>query len=194
MPEATKQFVAYLNSPGFIEELEEITGVQNLHGDPELRGGGIHAIGRGGFLKLHTDFNWHPSLNMHRRLNLLVYLNEPWESNWNGAVELWDEKVENKLFSLEPRLGNALIFETNDVSYHGHPDPLKTPDGIFRKSIAMYYYTPSRPNSDVRLGKSNMTNYVERPGETFTQDRMRRMRHKLQIKIKRIFYAITRRS
>ena len=100
MPPDTKKFLAYLNSQEFIDELEEITGISDLHGDPELRGGGVHAIGRGGFLKLHTDFNWHPSLNMHRRLNLLIYLNEPWESGWKGAIELWDESVTNKQFSL----------------------------------------------------------------------------------------------
>jgi hypothetical protein len=105
-----------------------------------------------------------------------------------------DENVEHRLFSLEPRLGNALVFETNDISYHGHPDPLETPEGIYRKSIAMYYYTPTRPLSDVRLGKSNMTNYAERPGETFTQDKIRRVRHRLQIMIKRLLHSFERRS
>jgi len=138
IPPVTRCLVAYLNSQEFIDVLQQITGIGELHCDSQLRGGGIHAIGRGGYLKLHTDFNWHPALNMHRRLNLLVYLNEPWDTNWRGEVELWDETVEHRLFSLEPRLGNALIFETNDISYHGHPDPLETPEGIYRKSIAMY--------------------------------------------------------
>lgn len=131
---------------------------------------------------------------MHRRLNLLIYLNDPWDAGWRGEVELWDENADKKLFSLEPRLGNALIFETNDISYHGHPDPLNTPDGIYRKSIAMYYYSPTRPDSDVKLGKSNMTNYVERPGETFEEDRLRRFRHKVQIKLKRLMHSLSGRS
>lgn len=192
MPPLTKKLVTYLNCQEFIKILEDITGIDNLHGDPELLGGGIHAIGAGGFLKLHTDFNWHPSLKMHRRLNLLIYLNEKWEPEWKGAIELWDEKVSNRVFSLEPRLGNALLFETSDISYHGHPDPLEAPVGVYRKSIAMYYYTHSRPDSEVRLGKSNMTNYVERPGELFTKDRFRRFRHKLQLGFKRFLYTILR--
>ncbi len=194
MPPASRGLVAYLNSQEFVDVLQEITGISDLHCDPQLLGGGIHAIGSGGFLKLHTDFNWHPALQMHRRLNLLVYLNEPWDPSWRGSVELWDENVKHRLFSLEPRLGNALVFETNDISYHGHPDPLETPEGIYRKSIAMYYYTPTRPLSDVRLGKSNMTNYVERPGETFTQDKVRHVRHRLQIMIKRLLYSFERRG
>ncbi len=60
-------------------------------------------------------------------------------------------------------------------------------------SIAMYYYTPSRQKK-VRLGKSSMTNYVERAGERFANDRLRRIRHKLQIKIKRVLHVFVRRS
>lgn len=85
MPERTRAFVKYLNSQEFLSVLETISGIHGLHADPDLRGG-IHAIGRGGFLKLHTDFNWHSKLAMHRRLNLLVYLNEHWERGWQGGL------------------------------------------------------------------------------------------------------------
>jgi hypothetical protein len=37
-----------------------------------------------------------------------------------------------------------VVFSTDASSYHGHPDPLTTPDGITRKSLALYYYTASR--------------------------------------------------
>jgi len=40
--------VAYLNSQEFIDVLQQITGIGELHCDSQLRGGGIHAIGRGG--------------------------------------------------------------------------------------------------------------------------------------------------
>jgi Rps23 Pro-64 3,4-dihydroxylase Tpa1-like proline 4-hydroxylase len=185
MPETVSRLISYLNSSGFLELLTSITGIRDLHPDPELRGGGVHAIGNGGFLKLHTDFNWHSGLQMHRRLNLLIYLNDNWSADWNGQVELWNESCSERVFSLEPSLGNALLFETSDISYHGHPDPLQCPEEIFRKSIAMYYYTPSRPNEEIRFGKSEMTNYVERPGEKFESDKFRRARHKLQLLIKR---------
>lgn len=186
MPEITSSLVKYLNSDKFLKLLTEITGIKDLKPDPELQGGGVHAIGAGGFLKLHTDFNWHSGLQMHRRLNLLVYLNTDWLSKWNGQVELWNESCSEKIFSLEPSLGNALLFETSDISYHGHPDPLECPEGVFRKSIAMYYYTVSRPREEILFGKSEMTNYVERPGERFKSDSVRRAKHRLQFQLKRI--------
>jgi hypothetical protein len=190
MPERTRDFIGYLNSPAFLEVLTEISGIADLHPDPELRGGGIHAIGRGGYLKVHTDFNWHSGLSMHRRLNLLIYLNENWQSDWNGAIELWSPDAGQRIFSLAPEIGNALLFETNDVSYHGHPDPLQCPEGTFRKSIALYYYTATRPRAGIVFGKSEMTNFVERPSEKFLDDRARRLRHRIQLQGKRIAHSL----
>lgn len=190
MPERTRAFIIALNAAPFLEVLSEITGIGDLHPDPELRGGGIHAIGRGGYLKLHTDFNWHRGLAMHRRLNLLVYLNENWQRGWNGNIELWSADARERIFSLSPDLGHALLFETNDLSYHGHPDPLQCPEGTFRKSIALYYYTPTRPAAGVRFGKSEMTNFVERPAEHFETDRVRRLRHRIELQAKRLAHSL----
>lgn len=192
MPGQTRDFITYLNSHAFLHVLSEISGIENLHPDPELRGGGIHAIGRGGFLKVHTDFNWHGGLSMHRRLNLLIYLNEKWQDDWNGRVELWSEDAKNRIFSLSPEMGNALLFETNDISYHGHPDPLLCPEGMFRKSIALYYYTSARPDAGILFGKTEMTNFVERPSEKFKDDKIRRIRHKVQLRAKRIAHLLKR--
>jgi len=61
--------------------------------DPYLEGGGMHCIGTGGFRKVHTDFNWHRKLRLHRRLNLLVYLNDDWNEEWGGDLELRDDRV-----------------------------------------------------------------------------------------------------
>lgn len=192
MPEHTREFVASLNAPPFLRVLSEITGIGNLHPDPELRGGGIHAIGRGGYLKLHTDFNWHRGLSMYRRLNLLVYLNENWQGGWGGDIELWSADARQRIFSVPPQIGHALLFETNDISYHGHPDPLECPEGVFRKSIALYYYTPTRPAADIRFGKSEMTNFVERPSEKFDVDRVRRLRHRFQLQAKKFAHFLKR--
>lgn len=56
----------------------------------------------------------------------------------------------------------CVIFETNEISYHGHPKPLKTPEGINRKSLATYYYTLTRPAGEA-VGEHN-TMYVNTEG------------------------------
>lgn len=194
MPFNTQSLVGYLNSQEFIRILEKITNINEIYGDPDLLGGGIHAIGRDGYLKLHTDFNWHPKLKMHRRLNLLIYINEVWDPQWNGNIELWDSNAKTRLLSMAPQLGNALLFETTDFSYHGHPDPLKCPNNVYRKSIAMYYYTQTRPPSQISFGRSEITNYVERPGETFESDGGRRLRNKVELSLKRVLYKLSLRG
>jgi hypothetical protein len=82
----TQDFVSACNSGPFLKALEELTGIPGLIADPYLSGGGQHQSGRGARLKVHSDFNVHPFLNLTRRLNMLVYLNEGWDSNWGGST------------------------------------------------------------------------------------------------------------
>ena len=42
--------------------------------------------------------------------------------------------------SVLPQINNAVIFRTDKESNHGFPDPLKCPENVSRKSIALYYY------------------------------------------------------
>jgi hypothetical protein len=58
-----------------------------------------------------------------------------------------------------PLLNHALIFETNEISYHGFPEPLRCPEGESRKSIALYYYTVD-PDPNF---KTRSTDYRSRP-------------------------------
>ena len=169
-PPKTRQLVEEMNSPPFIRWLEEVTGIKGLHPDPYLEGGGIHQIPPGGFLKIHTDFNWHRRLGMHRRVNLLLYLNEDWQEEWGGQLELWRESdissADGKaVASFAPLFNHMVIFSTTDFSYHGHPHKLSCPPDRTRNSIALYYYSEDRPQSEIRFGNSEMTNYRARPDE-----------------------------
>jgi len=46
-----------------------------------------------------------------------------------------------------PYLNHALVFNTDETSYHGYPDPIQCPDGVQRRSVALYYYTPEADSS-----------------------------------------------
>ncbi|HEX5694602.1 MAG TPA: 2OG-Fe(II) oxygenase, partial [Arenimonas sp.] len=49
-----------------------------------------------------------------------------------------------------PIFNRAVIFNTRSDTFHGHPAPLLVPDGVWRRSIAMYYYTSMRPEQERR--------------------------------------------
>lgn len=142
--------IHFLNSTHFLQHLEKITGIDNLQSDPYLHGGGLHLIKRGGKLDMHLDYSIHPKLQLERRLNLIIYLPKEWKSQWGGDLQLWNQNMTECVKRVEITPNRAVIFETGDLSYHGHPDPLTSPEGVTRNSIALYYLTKPRPNASTR--------------------------------------------
>jgi len=147
--ESTKDFFVFLNSNIFLEYLEDITGIYGLIPDVSLSGGGIHRSFDGGFLKLHTDFPYHPKFKFKRALNLLIYLNPEWKKSFGGQLKLTNSDGKIIYEDVDPIINRIVLFETSDKSFHGHPDVMKLPNNLSRDSLALYYYTPSYqdPNS-----------------------------------------------
>jgi hypothetical protein len=141
--EARKLF-HFFNSRPMLEFLEGISSIQGLIPDPYFVGGGYHETLRGGKLGIHADFRINEQLHLSRRMNVIIYLNKNWEKQFGGFLELWDRKMTAKVREVEPIFNRCVIFNTDEDSYHGHPDPLLAPDGVPRRSIALYYYTASK--------------------------------------------------
>jgi Rps23 Pro-64 3,4-dihydroxylase Tpa1-like proline 4-hydroxylase len=131
-------------SPEFLADLEHITGIRSILADEQLVGGGMHLTGSGGRLDVHVDFNLIEERQLHRRLNILLYLNPTWDDSWGGQIELWDKDVKRCHRSSVPILNRCLIFETSDISYHGVARVIGPPD-VVRRSFAAYYYTREAP-------------------------------------------------
>lgn len=156
----------FLNSAPFLEFLQTLTGIEEkLLPDPYYKGGGLHEIKPGGMLKVHADFNKHPTTHLDRRINVLIYLNKDWEDEYGGHFELWDEKMENCVTKVPPTFNTMAMFSTTDFSYHGLPDPLTCPPDRSRKSLALYYYTNGRPAHEVIQGQEkHSTIFKDRKG------------------------------
>jgi len=137
-----------LNSAQFLSFLEQMTGIEGLISDPYYVGGGLHETGRGGHLSIHADFNVQQKLKLIRRLNLILYLNKNWSDDYGGHLELWHRDMSGMARKVAPIMGRAVVFNTDSDSYHGHPDPLMAPPDVFRRSIALYYYTSPSTNLD----------------------------------------------
>jgi len=146
----TRAFMHFLNSAPFLEFIQSITGIdEKLLGDPYFIGGGLHEIKRGGVLKIHADFNKHKLTGLDRRVNVLIYLNKEWNEKYGGHFELWDAAMTECGQRILPTFNTLAIFTTTDFSYHGHPIPLNCPEAMSRKSLALYYYSNGRPDTEL---------------------------------------------
>jgi hypothetical protein len=155
-----------MNSKTLTQWLEQITGIKDILGDEELFGGGLHQSVKGAFLNVHVDYNIHPTTKYHRRMNVLVYMNKDWKEEYEGYLELWDLSggKMNQIARIAPAFNRCVIFETSEISFHGHPKPLNAPSGINRKSLATYYYTVDRPANEI--ASEHNTIYVNTEGAT----------------------------
>jgi hypothetical protein len=154
-----------VQSRAFLDLVGRITGIADLRYDPWYFGGGTHDNRDGQDLDPHIDFNRHPVDRSHRRLNLIVYLNPEWDEAWGGSLELHRDPraPDDEVRLVAPLFNRCVVFETNEVSWHGFSRISLPPDKrhLSRRSIALYFYTAERPAAE--LAASHSTVYVDRP-------------------------------
>jgi hypothetical protein len=163
---AYEELYGFISSKPFLEFMSQLSGIPDLLLDPKMFGGGTHENRHGQELDPHIDFNYAEDHGLHRRLNLIVYLNKDWKSEWGGAIEIHSNPREpevNRITAFEPLFNRAVMFETNEVSWHGFPR-IQLPEAErhrSRKSISIYLYTKDRPEGEI--APSHGTFYVQRP-------------------------------
>lgn len=138
-----------LQSEAFLQLVGRITGIDGLLYDPGYVGGGTHENTHGQGLAAHIDFNHLPGTGWHRRLNLIVYLNDEWSEQWGGCLDLhsdpWDGAAD-EVTRLVPAFNRCVVFETSEHSWHGF-EAIHLPEdkrGLTRRSVAIYLYTKHR--------------------------------------------------
>lgn len=157
---------AYLGCLEFLDIMSRLTGIADLQHDPKMYGGGTHENLHGQELDPHVDFNIDGPSGMHRRLNLLIYLNKGWREEWGGSIELHSNPRrpdENRVTAFAPIFNRAVVFETNEYSWHGFPviDLPPAHRHESRKCLSIYLYTRERPEAEI--APPHGTFYVQRP-------------------------------
>ncbi|MFN2426927.1 MAG: 2OG-Fe(II) oxygenase [Candidatus Binatia bacterium] len=161
-PPIISEIIRELNSPRFVALLSRLTGIDGLMADPDIEGGGMHQSWAGGFLNVHTDFTMHRAKpNWRRRCNLILYMNEGWDLQWGGALQLWDSRMRNNVETVDCILNRAVLFNTPNA-LHGFPDPLTCPPTQSRKSLQWYYYTADSAAETAAVA----TTYYARPADS----------------------------
>ena len=158
LPPASRRVFELINGGKFLNIVSKLTGINGLISDPYYDGGGINVIENNGTLAVHVDGTTQHRMQVCRRINAILFLNDNWDPSWNGYHEQWDfvnrdlspfdEKQEWKCVrKILPKKNRLYIFTTNDHSWHGHAGVLNVPEGVQRRSLIAYYYTNSRPDT-----------------------------------------------
>ena len=164
----TKDFFYYLSTPELTNIMRDITSIRNLEYDEYLHGAGLHNHPRYGRLNIHLDYEKHPISGKERRLNVILFMSKDWDPLWNGANELWDKDVTKCITKTHVKFNRAIIFKTNDISWHGLPDKIMCPDDVFRNSLAYYYVSPLNTlKTEENYRKKAM--FVKRPEDPFDE-------------------------
>ena len=154
IPDTIVDSIRVLNSSLFLKSVSEKFDIPKLMPDPYFTGGGLNVTVSGGLLDVHVDGNYHDASGLNRRINAILYLNPGWQEGWGGEFGLYDETGDKLIKKIAPIHNRLVIFDTNDKSFHGLPDPLNFPEGHARKSIILYYYTKDeRPSDQVTVNE-----------------------------------------
>lgn len=153
-PELTYKVFRELISEDFMGVLSNAIGVP-LYQDPGLHGGGWHIHGPGGNLNPHYDYSIHPKVGLQRKVNIIIYMSSDLQEEHGGHLGLWAHNATNSAPSelikvVQPKFNRAVIFDTTQNSWHGMCRPLTQPEGIYRKSLAIYYLTDPPADADRR--------------------------------------------
>ena len=135
------QLVSLVHSASFLYLLSEITGIWQLLPDPYLQGAGYAKMKRGDFFNVHSDRNIAYETGLSRRLAMIVFLNNSWDPEYKGQLELWNSDATRCDASIEPLYNRTVIFEVAFPNYHGVPAPIACPADRSRQSFIVYYHT-----------------------------------------------------
>jgi Rps23 Pro-64 3,4-dihydroxylase Tpa1-like proline 4-hydroxylase len=157
-----KNYFYFLSTDKVIQMFRKLTNIDNLTYDEYLHGAGLHCHPRDGRLNIHLDYEKHPYTGKERRINIIYFLNKDWNREWNGQNELWDENITKCVKKTDIKFNRAIIFKTNDISWHGLPEKICCPENMYRKSLAYYYISPLNSKKSEELYRKK-ARYVKRP-------------------------------
>jgi Rps23 Pro-64 3,4-dihydroxylase Tpa1-like proline 4-hydroxylase len=135
-----------LTSEIFINKLNDLTGLELIN-DNERMFWGIHTFTNDDKLDIHVDAGKHLPSGMHKAITLGIYLSKDWIDENYGNFEFWNgdnvNSVNPKIYychkKVLPIFNRCIIFENNNNSWHGAPEPCKCKNGEIRIFMTLSY-------------------------------------------------------
>ncbi len=179
MPDCFRDVFAKFQTQDHADHVASLMGISGLEPDPYLHGAGLHCMPPGGKLDMHLDYSIHPISGKERRVNLILFLNEVWKEEWGGELTFYAGDATGAQPSMVldppplkvlPKHNRAVLFETDDTSWHGVPYISHSAD--FRKTLAIYYVSEPTGKQKCRPKAT----YARVPGQQDPYDRLREIR------------------
>jgi hypothetical protein len=98
----TRTVMDHLKSPPALQWLEPVTAIDGLEADASFEGGGLRQMVRTENVSMNATFNTRQHTGQRRRLNLLVHLNEGWQQDWGGHLEVWAQDMSRRVSRVAP--------------------------------------------------------------------------------------------
>lgn len=132
LPIQTTELFKYLNCPYFLDQLTKLSGYEILE-DKSRNWWGIHIFNHNDKLDIHVDAGRHPVNGLKKLITLGIYFSYHWSSSNGGNIEFWkgtnasdnNAILDSCIVSIEPKFNRLILFECNDYSWHGAPEPCK---------------------------------------------------------------------
>lgn len=148
LPPELRGLLDELAGAAFLDFLGALTGRRDLIADPHYTGAGLIVSPPGGHLALHVDFNRDSARKLDRVVSALYYVPRVWDDAWGGELELWDRARTRCEVRIAPRRDRLVIVAFGEDHWHGHPAPLRCPEGELRVVIAAHYFAARAGQGD----------------------------------------------
>lgn len=176
-PRYTAKLFEILESEEFINKISQIVGIK-LYKDEYRHFWGIHKYDDQDYLDIHVDAGIHPKNKMKKQVTLGIYLSKDMSESNNGHLELWSgdnsshhyAKIFKKNVSIAPLFNRLILFECNDYSWHGNPNPVICKNGEKRIFVTLSYLSEEH-KSGKYLNNRQKAFFVPRPEDPYDENK-----------------------
>ena len=135
-----QRFIDIVSNVSFLQEISNLTEIDDLFFDFSLYGGGLNLYEPGSALDPHVDFNFNDQIKMYRAVNLIYYLNKDWKNDDGGQLLLCSSQGDT-VKKIPPIFNSCVIFMPNNKTIHS----VEKVRSKCRQSISVWYYTKNPP-------------------------------------------------
>ncbi len=173
-PPLLSQLFDELQAPEFVARLSEITG-WDLRLDTTRNFWGVHTYKTGDKLDIHVDAGQHPAGLGKKQVTLGIYLSANWREEYGCELEVWrgtsaadpEPRLIEKVASIAPLFNRLILFNCNDVAWHGNPEPASCPEDARRIFVTISYLS----DNDIDRNKKVKALFVARPSDEFDEEK-----------------------